>query len=103
MRASPGTSAARHRPPAAVLVVSKGVRRGLILMVRAYQLGLGWLLGGQCRFYPTCSHYAIDALRTKPVWKALLLIAWRIARCQPLCRGGFDEVKPEPADEWFSI
>lgn len=90
-------------PHPAVLVLSKALRHVLILLVRGYQLTLGFLLGGQCRFYPSCSHYAIDALRAKPAWKALGMIAWRIVRCQPLCKGGWDPVKPEPSDRWYRI
>lgn len=94
---------AGKRPSAIVLAGSRFVRRGLIALVRGYQIVLGPFLGGQCRFHPTCSNYALDALRTKPAWKALGLIAWRIMRCQPLCKGGFDDVKSEASDEWYRI
>jgi len=92
-----------RRPPPVVLAGSRAVRRVLIFFVHAYRVVLGPVLGGQCRFHPTCSQYALDALRTKPAWKALGLIAWRIARCQPLCKGGFDDVVPEPQDEWYRL
>ncbi|MCB2155048.1 membrane protein insertion efficiency factor YidD [bacterium] len=75
----------------------------LIVLVRGYQYSLGFVLGGQCRFYPSCSNYALDALRSKPAWKAVGMIVWRIARCQPLCKGGWDPVKREPQDEWYRI
>ena len=64
---------------------------------------MGPLLGGQCRFVPTCSHYALDALRTKPTWRALRLITWRLARCQPLGKPGFDFVPEEPSDEIYRL
>lgn len=71
--------------------------------MRLYQLTLGPYMGGQCRFQPTCSQYAIDALQMKPAWRALAMIAWRILRCQPLCKGGFDPIPSDPEDEWYRI
>jgi putative membrane protein insertion efficiency factor len=71
--------------------------------VRGYQVGLGWLLGGQCRFHPSCSFYALDALRTKPAWRAVGMIVWRILRCQPLCKGGDDPVEEAPSDHWYRL
>ncbi len=62
-------------------------------LVRAYQLCLSPILPASCRFYPSCSCYALEALRKKPLLKALAMIAWRLARCQPLCRGGYDPVE----------
>lgn len=91
----------RRKPPAPVLAVSRLIRRTLILVVRLYQLTLSPFIGNQCRFFPSCSNYAIDTLRLKPAWKAIGLILWRVARCQPFCKGGFDPVKEEPWDEWY--
>ena len=51
----------------------------------------GWL-GGQCRYYPTCSHYAEDAIRHHGALRGSALAIWRIARCNPYGRGGFDPV-----------
>jgi putative component of membrane protein insertase Oxa1/YidC/SpoIIIJ protein YidD len=42
-------------------------------------------------------------LRLKPLWKSLGLIVWRLARCQPFCKGGFDPVKEEDQDEWYRL
>jgi uncharacterized protein len=50
-----------------------------------------------CRFYPSCAAYALEALDTLPWYRALGLTAWRIVRCNPFCRGGFDPV-PAPHD-----
>ncbi len=91
------------RPPQIILSGSRVVRKALILLVLSYRMTLGPFLGGQCRFEPSCSQYALDVLRTKPAWKAVGLIVWRILRCQPLCKGGFDFVKSEPEDEWYRI
>jgi hypothetical protein len=47
-----------------------------------------------CRFAPTCSQYAIEALETHGLFKGSALALWRIARCQPFCEGGHDPVPP---------
>jgi hypothetical protein len=62
-------------------------------MVRVYQATLSRVLPPACRFYPTCSNYALEALQKKRLLPALGMIAWRLARCNPLCRGGYDPVK----------
>ncbi len=71
------------------------IRRGLILLIHAYQAVHVAFFRGSCRFYPTCSHYAIDALELHGTLKGTGLTVWRVLRCQPFCRGGFDPV-PEP-------
>ena len=67
-------------------------RRALIGVVRAYRVLLSPWLGGQCRFYPTCSAYAIEALERHGAVEGTLLAAGRILRCHPLCQGGHDPV-----------
>ena len=64
----------------------------LILLIRLYQETLSPLLPECCRFYPTCSHYAVEALRTHGFIKGTALAVWRLMRCQPFCRGGYDPV-----------
>lgn len=56
--------------------------------------GLLGPLGGGCRFEPTCSRYAIDALKTHPLHRALFLICRRIGRCHPWGGSGYDPVPP---------
>jgi putative membrane protein insertion efficiency factor len=68
----------------------------LIGLIRVYQLTLSPLLGGSCRFLPTCSTYAIEALRTHGAARGTLLAARRLAACHPFGRSGFDPV-PAPA------
>ena len=50
------------------------------------------MLGQHCRFHPSCSQYAIDALRLHGVLFGSILAVWRILRCQPFSRGGHDPV-----------
>ena len=66
----------------------------LILLIRVYQRRISPLFPPCCRFYPTCSHYAVEALRTYGIVRGLALSMWRILRCNPWCRGGYDPVPP---------
>lgn len=66
----------------------------LALGVRAYQLLLRPILPPSCRFAPSCSAYAIGALRTHGAWKGGWLAAWRILRCNPWGGGFYDPVPP---------
>jgi hypothetical protein len=62
----------------------------LVGAIRLYRLTFSGLLGGQCRFYPTCSHYAEDAIRAYGAVRGSAMGAWRVARCNPFGRGGVD-------------
>jgi len=73
------------------------VRMGVVL-VSAYQVLLGPLLGGACRFDPCCSRYAIAALEAHGLLRGSWLAARRVARCHPLARPGFDPVPPPARD-----
>ena len=64
----------------------------LIGLVRAYQIVLSPLLGAHCRFEPTCSQFAIDALRKHGAVRGTWLACRRILRCQPFHPGGYDPV-----------
>ena len=70
------------------------VRRVGMFPVRFYQVTLAWLLGGQCRFTPSCSVYALDAIREHGVIKGWWLAICRLCRCHPFCKGGHDPVPP---------
>ena len=73
--------------------------RALLVLVRAYRVALSPLLGPRCRFHPTCSAYAADALVAHGAWRGTRLAAWRVARCQPFSDGGYDPVPPAGAPE----
>jgi len=66
----------------------------LIWVVRAYQVVLSPLFGDCCRFEPSCSRYMIEALQTHGAVKGLLLGAWRLLRCHPFGKSGYDPVPP---------
>ena len=70
------------------------VARVLLLLVRAYRRGLSPLLPPRCRFAPTCSVYAVEALQTHGAARGTWLTLRRLARCQPFHPGGHDPVPP---------
>ncbi|TDR32518.1 membrane protein insertion efficiency factor YidD [Hydromonas duriensis] len=63
-----------------------------IALVRAYQLLISPLTANHCRYYPTCSRYAIIAIERHGAWRGGWLAVKRIARCRPGYPGGIDEV-----------
>lgn len=66
----------------------------LTALIRAYRYVLSPLLGPRCRFYPSCSHYAEEALLQHGALRGLYLSARRILRCHPWRPGGYDPVPP---------
>lgn len=67
--------------------------RVLIFLIRLYQKFISPLKGrSSCRFVPTCSQYAIEALKEWGFIRGSALALWRILRCNPFCKGGFDPV-----------
>ncbi len=67
-------------------------RKVLIFPIRVYQRVLSPLLPNRCRFYPTCSHYAVEAIEKHGAMKGLWLAIKRILKCHPLHPGGYDPV-----------
>ena len=65
---------------------------GLVFLVRVYRVTLSPWLGGQCRFSPSCSDYFIQAVRKRGVVRGTLMGIWRILRCNPFSKGGYDPV-----------
>jgi uncharacterized protein len=76
----------------AVRAVGAPVRALEIWLIRVYRATLSGWLGGQCRFYPTCSRYAEEAIREHGALKGTALAAWRVLRCNPFGEGGIDHV-----------
>lgn len=71
-------------------------RAALVAIIKTYRVVLSGWLGGQCRFAPTCSHYAEQAIRTHGAIKGSALASWRVLRCNPYGKGGLDPV-PTPS------
>ena len=65
---------------------------GLGLVIKFYKLAISPYLPRACRYRPTCSDYAIEALKRHGLAKGLALTCWRILRCHPWSRGGYDPV-----------
>jgi putative membrane protein insertion efficiency factor len=63
-----------------------------LAMIRFYQRWISGGLPSACRFQPTCSHYGYEAIQRHGIVKGIALTAWRLARCQPFNRGGYDPV-----------
>ena len=67
----------------------------LIKLIKIYKYLISPLLGNSCRYFPTCSEYSIEALKTYGLFKGLLLSVKRILSCHPWGSGGLDPVKKE--------
>ena len=74
----------------AVWVAGGPARIALVASIRVYRVLLGAGLGGGCRFYPSCSHYAEAAIRSRGVIIGSALAIWRVLRCHPWSLGGID-------------
>ena len=70
--------------------------RGALALLRAYKLLLSPLFTGSCRFYPSCSDYAHEAIERRGLLRGVALSVRRLARCHPLGGSGFDPVEPSP-------
>lgn len=69
--------------------------RALIWTIRLYQKYISPLSGPTCRFYPSCSRYAVEALQVHGLFKGTYLAVWRLLRCNPWNLGGVDDVPPK--------
>lgn len=70
------------------------MQKALIALLRGYRYALSPMLGSHCRFHPSCSSYAIEALETHGTLKGMWLASKRLGRCHPWCEGGYDPVPP---------
>ena len=70
-----------------------GSRSLVVAAIRLYQRAISPMLPASCRFYPSCSEYTVLAIWKHGVFKGILLGSWRIMRCNPFSKGGFDPVR----------
>ena len=71
------------------------VRKLFLLPLRAYQRLLSPLLGNRCKYYPSCSEYAAQAIERYGILRGLVLAGWRLLRCNPFSHGGYDPVEAQ--------
>lgn len=72
------------------------IKKLIFFLIRTYQLTLSPRFShGACRYIPTCSQYALEAIEVHGIFKGGLLAAWRIMRCNPFFKGGYDPVPPK--------
>lgn len=71
------------------------MKRILLKIIRFYRKHISPHLPPMCRYYPTCSVYAVEAIETHGALKGSLLALWRVLRCNPLSVGGYDPVPPK--------
>lgn len=69
------------------------MKQFLISIVRLYQKSVSPWLPRSCRFEPSCSEYMIEALTKKGIIRGLFMGVWRLLRCNPFCKGGYDPVE----------
>ncbi|MBW6520100.1 MAG: membrane protein insertion efficiency factor YidD [Desulfoarculaceae bacterium] len=69
------------------------IKKIFIRFIKGYQYFISPLLPPTCRFTPTCSTYAIEAIERYGPWRGAYLAARRLLRCHPFCRGGYDPVQ----------
>ncbi len=71
------------------------LRRLAVTPIRLYQLFISPMVGQRCKYYPSCSEYAVQAIRRFGILRGLVLAAWRLLRCNPWSHGGFDPVEDQ--------
>ena len=71
------------------------VRSLLVAPIRLYQRVVSPALGPRCKYHPSCSEYAVQAIRRYGVLRGLVLAGWRLLRCNPWSHGGFDYVEDQ--------
>ena len=69
------------------------MKRLIISLIKFYRRNISPMSGPNCRFIPTCSEYALQAINKYGIFKGGIMSIWRILRCNPFSKGGFDPVK----------
>lgn len=83
------------QPPSAPNRLARAARLLVTAPIVAYQRVLAPGLPRRCRYEPTCSHYAVQAIREYGILRGLVLAGWRLLRCNPWSLGGFDPVRAQ--------
>jgi putative membrane protein insertion efficiency factor len=86
----------------AIEAVTRAPRAAVLGLMRGYQLFISPMTGPTCKYYPSCSHYGIEAVRVHGAFVGSALAAWRIVRCNPWSVGGVDDV-PAPGERLFRV
>jgi putative membrane protein insertion efficiency factor len=73
----------------------KTLRTVFVFPIRIYQRLISPLLGPRCKYYPSCSEYAAQAITNFGILRGLILAGWRVLRCNPLSHGGYDPVEAQ--------
>ena len=73
----------------------KAVRAVILAPIRFYQRVISPALPARCKYYPTCSEYAVQAIRCYGITRGVVLATWRILRCNPWSHGGVDPVEQQ--------
>jgi putative membrane protein insertion efficiency factor len=73
----------------------KHLRMLVLIPIRAYQRAFSPVLGNRCKYYPSCSEYAAQAIEQFGILRGLALAVWRLLRCNPWSHGGFDPVEDQ--------
>jgi putative membrane protein insertion efficiency factor len=71
------------------------IRAVVLIPLRVYQRAISPALPRRCKYEPTCSHYAVRAIREFGILRGSVLAAWRLLRCNPLSHGGYDPVSAQ--------
>jgi putative membrane protein insertion efficiency factor len=71
------------------------VRTVFVLPIKLYQKTVSPLTGSRCKYYPSCSEYAVQAISKFGILRGLVLAGWRLLRCNPWSHGGFDPVEDQ--------
>ena len=95
-RGSGRAGAGRRREPGrAGAGLPSASRRFALLPVRAYQRAISPLFPRRCKYHPTCSAYAVQAIESFGILRGAMLAGWRLLRCNPFSRGGYDPVSAQ--------
>ncbi|HEX3617726.1 MAG TPA: membrane protein insertion efficiency factor YidD [Solirubrobacteraceae bacterium] len=78
-----------------MITASGPARAVLTAPIKLYQKTVSPLTGQRCKYYPSCSEYAVQAISKFGILRGLVLAGWRLLRCNPLSHGGFDPVEDQ--------